>query len=174
LVCLQYQTLIFSTRSLEKPVLNGWAFSANSFKSPNLVPEIIEGDSLEFARAKLTANFGTELDPVDHLNGIFEKVLGVDDGSALKHAQAVSARKGGSAGGPLSNLHLEIVPDSAPFRRLPPGADCLGRGCANRSEPSGRRTHPPFQALHHGGSQKRARSRMSPFFLIFAARIASL
>jgi hypothetical protein len=120
LVCLQYQTLIFSTRSLEKPVLNGWAFSANSFKSPNLVPEIIEGDSLEFARAKLTANFGTELDPVDHLNGIFEKVLGVDDGSALKHAQAVSARKGGSAGGPLSNLHLEIVPDSAPFRRLPP------------------------------------------------------
>jgi ATP-dependent helicase/nuclease subunit A len=86
----------------------------------NMGLEISEGDALEFAQAKLSANFRTEPDLVDHLNGVFEKVFGVDDGSGLKHAQAVPARKGGSAGGPLCNLHMEFVPASAPFRRLTP------------------------------------------------------
>ena len=180
LVCPQYQTLIFSTRSLEKPVpekpvLNGWAFSAIWFQSPNLVLKIIEGDSLKCARAKPTANFGTELDPVDDLNGIFEEFFGGDDGGALKRARAVSALKGGPAGGPLSNLYLEIVPGSAPLRPYTP-AQIEWAVDAETGQ-----NHPVvelirrFEPLHHrGGPQKRARSRMFRFFLIFAARVASL
>ncbi len=88
----------------------------------NMGLEISEGDSLEFSQAKLSANFRTEPDLVEHLNGVFEKVFAVDDGSGLKHAQAVPARNGGSnpTGAPLCRLHLEFVAAAAPFRRLTP------------------------------------------------------
>jgi ATP-dependent exoDNAse (exonuclease V) beta subunit len=86
----------------------------------NMGLEIGPGDSLEFTQAKLTANFRTEPRLVEHLNGIFEAVFAVDDGSGLKHVQAVPAREGSSVGGPLCRLHVEFVPASAPFRRLTP------------------------------------------------------
>lgn len=86
----------------------------------NIGLEISVGDSLEFAKAHLTANFRTEPDLVDHLNGVFEKVFAVNDGSGLQHTHAVASRNRGSNtdAKPLCELHLEFVPAAVPFRRL--------------------------------------------------------
>jgi ATP-dependent exoDNAse (exonuclease V) beta subunit len=81
--------------------------------------EIGPGDSLGFSHASLSANFRTEPALVDQMNGIFEKVFAEDDGSGLKHVEAIPARTG-SATGPLCRLHLEFVPAATPFRRLLP------------------------------------------------------
>lgn len=88
----------------------------------NMGLEISEGDSFEFSEARLSANFRTAPELVEHLNNVFEKVFTEDDGNGLKHAQAVPARNdvSNSSGAPLCRLHLEFVAASAPFRHLMP------------------------------------------------------
>jgi ATP-dependent helicase/nuclease subunit A len=100
----------------------------------NLGLEISDGDSFEFSGTKLSANFRTEPDLVEHLNGVFEKVFAVDDGSGLKHAYSVPARNRDSnpSGAPLCRLHLEFVAASAPFRRLTPEQVASAHGAEQR------------------------------------------
>ena len=83
--------------------------------------ELGEGDSLLFTKAQLTANFRTLPGLVDHLNGVFEQVFAIDDGSGLTHTHAVASRKDSTQGtGPHCSLHLEFVPAAAPFKRTTP------------------------------------------------------
>lgn len=101
----------------------------------NMGLEISEGDSLEFTQVSLSANFRTEPALVSRLNGVFEKVFAVDDGSGLKHTEAIPARQeSGAPGGARCLLHLGFVPSAAPFRHLTPEQAAMA-DAAERRQP---------------------------------------
>lgn len=102
----------------------------------NLGLEIGPGDSLKFNKASLTANFRTEPVLVDHLNGVFERVFAVDDGSGLKHVEAIPARTG-AATGPLCRVHLAFVPDVLAFRSPTPEQTALLKDAEHRQRKEG-------------------------------------
>ncbi|MDE3148673.1 MAG: UvrD-helicase domain-containing protein, partial [Acidobacteriota bacterium] len=78
---------------------------ANGLEVPNAEP-------LLFDSVPLQANFRTVPALVNQLNGIFEKVFAVDDGSGVTFSPALSSREAHTSLAPNFKLNLSFIPQS--------------------------------------------------------------
>ena len=98
----------------------------------NLGLELPNGDPLQLDFVPLSSNFRTTPQLVSELNGAFEQIFAVNDGSGIRFSPARAARDEADAGQRL-HLHVDFVPQTV--RANSNGQDVIRR----KQEAAGRR-----------------------------------
>jgi ATP-dependent exoDNAse (exonuclease V) beta subunit len=95
--------------------------------------ELSDGEPWPLDFVPLQSNFRTHRDLVDRLNGIFEAVFAVNDGSHVQFSKALPARADAPGVEPTFELHLNFVPQiSRGFGRSPDAVQLKQQATAER------------------------------------------